>query len=66
MSQRTQKNGKKELQSHCEEVYTDKEETNEIQEDGIQYFERKESGSSQWKDELLKSQLTWCCRPGPR
>ena len=41
-----QKNGKKKLQRHCEEVYTDQDETREVQEKRIEYFKKKSDRDS--------------------
>ena len=35
------KEWQQELRRHCDEVYTDQEETNEIQEDRIDYFKKR-------------------------
>ena len=55
----------KEIQRHCEEVYTDLEETNEVRETEMNTSKRKVISNSQWTDAMQKSQLTWCCKPRP-
>ena len=39
----------KELQRHCEELYTDQEETKEVQENRIEYFKKR--GDQQFTEE---------------
>ena len=48
----------KELLRHFEEVYTDLEETREVQENRIEYFKWKEINNSQWKGVMQRSQWT--------
>ena len=47
----------KELQWHCEEVYTDLEETKEEQESRIEYF-RKKKGNQQFTEEGRNAEIT--------
>ena len=54
-----------ELQRHCEEVHTDQEETREVQEHRIESFKKKVTSNLHSTAVRQKSQLTWCCRPGP-
>ena len=54
-----ERNGKN--NRHCEEVYTDLEETKGAQERRIELF----IADFQRRAVTQKSQLTWCCRPGP-
>ena len=45
-----------ELQRHCEEVYTDLEETREVQENRIEYFKKK--GDQQFTVDGLNAEIT--------
>ena len=56
----------KELQRHCEQVYTDQEEAKDAQKKESNILRRKGDSSSQRTGVMQKSQLTWCCKPGPR
>ena len=56
----------KELQRHCEGVYTDQEEMREVQEESIEYFKKK--GNSQFSEEGRNEEITVdlvCCKPEP-
>ena len=46
----------KELQRHCEEVYTEQEETKEAQESRIEYF--KKTGNQQFTEEGRNTEIT--------
>ena len=46
----------KELQRHCEELYTDQEETKEAQDSRIEYF--KEKGNQQFTEEARNAEIT--------
>ena len=46
----------KELQRHCEEMYTDQEETKEVQENRIEYFKKK--GEQQFTEEGRTAEIT--------
>ena len=49
-----------------EEVYTDQEETEEVQEKESNLFQKKGTSSSQWTGAMQRSLLTSCFRPGKR
>ena len=46
----------RELQRHCEEVYTDQEETREVQENRVEYFKKK--GNQQFIVDGRKAEIT--------
>ena len=46
----------RELQRHCEEVYTDQKETREVQEQRIEYFKKK--GDQQFTDDGRGAEIT--------
>ena len=55
------------LRRHCEEVFSDPDETREVQEKRIEYCKkRREICISRTTEELQRLQLTWCCKPGQR
>ena len=53
------------LQRHCEEVYTDMDETIAKQENRIEYFWKKEITNLQKTDAAQRSQWTSSCKPEP-
>ena len=55
-SRKTENNGKKKLQRHCEEVCTDHDETREVQEKRIDCFKKK--GDRQFTDEGRRAEIT--------
>ena len=66
ISLKIEKHGKKKLQRHCERVYTDRGETRDVQKQKESNIKRRKgTSSSQKTDAMQRSQLTWCCKPGP-
>ena len=56
ISRKTENNGKNEPQKYCEEVYTDQDETREVQEKRIEYYRKK--GDRQCTDDGRGSEIT--------
>ena len=56
ISRKTENNGKNEPQKYCEEVYTDQDETREVQEKRIKYFKKK--GDRHCTDDRRGSEIT--------